>query len=153
MDWYVRAFIRSSVSWLTLGVTLGLAMSFWPRLTVYRTAHVHMLLLGFVAMMIFGFGYHVVPRLAGNRLYRPAWAGAHVWLANAGLAGLSFGLAMRVHGVTAAGWVLATGGALASAGAYAFAVNIALSTRKKRRYPATGAAPVNGRRLPTLGGD
>jgi heme/copper-type cytochrome/quinol oxidase subunit 1 len=153
MDWYVRAFIRSSVSWLTLGVTLGLVMTIWPRLTVYRTAHVHMLLLGFVAMMIFGFGYHVVPRLAGNRLYRPAWAGAHVFLANAGLAGLSLGLALRVHGVPAAGWVLATGGLLASVGAYAFAVNIALSTRKKRTDPAAAAAAVKGRRLPTLAED
>lgn len=149
MDWYVRAFIRSSVSWLTLGVTLGLAMTIWPRLTVYRTAHVHMLLLGFVAMMIFGFGYHVVPRLAGNRLYRPGWAGVHVWLANAGLAGLSLGLALRVHGVTAAAWVLAVGGVLASVGAYAFAVNIALSTRARRRDPVPAAAAE--RRLPTLG--
>lgn len=148
MDWYVRAFIRSSVTWLTLGVTLGLAMSVWPRLTVYRTAHMHMLLLGFISMMIFGFGYHVVPRLAGNRLYRPAWAGVHVWLANAGLAGLSLGLALRIHGITGAGLVLATGGVLASLGAYAFAVNIALSTRAKRNDPAP--APVTGRKLPTL---
>ena len=153
MDWYVRAFIRSSVSWLTLGVTLGLVMTIWPRLTVYRTAHVHMLLLGFVAMMSFGFGYHVVPRLAGNRLYRPAWAGAHVFLANAGLAGLSLGLALRVHGVPGAGWVLAMGGVLASVGAYAFAVNIALSTRKKRTDPAAAAVAVKGRRLPTLAED
>lgn len=148
MDWYVRAFIRSSVTWLTLGVTLGLAMSVWPRLTVYRTAHVHMLLLGFISMMIFGFGYHVVPRLAGNRLYRPSWAGVHVWLANAGLAGLSLGLALRIHGITGAGLVLATGGVLASLGAYAFAANIALSTRAKRKDAAP--APVTGRKLPTL---
>ncbi|HUF66019.1 MAG TPA: hypothetical protein VMM17_08580 [Gemmatimonadaceae bacterium] len=136
------------MSWLTLGVTLGLAMTIWPRLTVYRTAHVHMLLLGFISMMIFGFGYHVVPRLAGNRLYRPAWAGIHVWLANLGLAGLALGLAFRVHGVAAAGWMLATGGALASVGGYAFAVNIALSTRTKRndRGPAGGT----GRKLPTI---
>lgn len=153
MDWYVRAFIRSSVTWLTLGVTLGLAMTIWPRLTVYRTAHVHMLLLGFVAMMIFGFGYHVVPRLAGNRLYWPAWAGAHVWLANAGLAALSLGLALRVHGITAAGWVLAAGGVLASVGAYAFAVNIALSTREKRRDAGAPVGEVKGRRLPTLTSD
>ena len=27
MDWFVKAFIKASVTWLALGVTLGLAMA------------------------------------------------------------------------------------------------------------------------------
>ena len=147
MDWYVRAFIRSSATWLVLGVTLGLAMVFRGEWAIYRVAHMHMLLLGFVSMMIFGFGYHVVPRLAGNRLHSARWAGLHVWLANAGLALLSVGFAMRAHASDAALPILIAGGLSSTAGAYLFATNILLSTRERPRPPA----PVtSARKLPTL---
>lgn len=146
MDWFVRAFIRSSVTWLAAGVTVGLAMVIWPRFTVYRVAHMHMLLMGFVAMMIFGFGYHVAPRLAGNRLFRRSWAGVHVWLANLGLAALVAGLALRVHAVAPAALVLTFGGVIFAIGAYAFAINVLLSTRVVRQQ----APVVTGRTLPTV---
>ncbi|CAN5320793.1 hypothetical protein BH23GEM2_BH23GEM2_01500 [soil metagenome] len=87
----------------------------------------------------------------GYRLYRPSWAAVHVWLANAGLAGLSLGLALRIHGIAGAGLLLAAGGVLASVGAYAFAVNIGLSTRTKSKDPVSAAA--TGRKLPTVGTD
>jgi heme/copper-type cytochrome/quinol oxidase subunit 1 len=148
MEWYTRAFIRSSVTWLALGVTLGLVMTLQPAAAVYRIAHMHMLLLGFVAMMIFGFAYHVVPRLAGNRLARPAWARAHVFVANAGLLALAAGFILRVHAIPAAAWLLPAGGILATAGAYVFAANILLSTRVKRVPAPRPVAP--GRALPTL---
>ena len=54
MDWFVKAFLKSSLVWLTLGVTFGFAMAAHPVWTVHRPAHMHMLLLGFVTMMIFG---------------------------------------------------------------------------------------------------
>jgi heme/copper-type cytochrome/quinol oxidase subunit 1 len=148
MEWYTRAFIRSSVSWLALGVTLGLVMTFQPSTTVYRTAHMHMLLLGFVAMMIFGFAYHVVPRLAGNKLARPGWARAHVVVANGGLLALAAGFLLRAHAIPAASWLLPAGGTLATLGAYMFAANILLSTRAKKAAAERVVAP--SRRLPTL---
>ena len=73
MTWFVKAFLKSSLAWLALGVTFGVAMAAHPVWTVYRLAHVHMLLLGFVAMMIFGVAYHVIPRFAGFPLHRPDW--------------------------------------------------------------------------------
>ena len=44
-------------------------MAVRPAWAVYRPAHVHMLLLGFVTMMIYGVAYHVVPRFAGFPLH------------------------------------------------------------------------------------
>jgi heme/copper-type cytochrome/quinol oxidase subunit 1 len=151
MDWYVRAFIRSSATWLVLGVSLGLAMVLKPEWALYRVAHMHMLLLGFVSMMIFGFGYHVVPRLAGNRLYNSVWAGAHVWLANSGLALLTVGFSLRAHALEVALYVTGAGGILATLGAYLFAANVLLSTREKKRTTAPAARPA--RELPTLAAD
>ena len=52
MDWFVRRFMKSALAWLGLGVTLGVAMAAHPFWTIYRPAHMHMNLLGFVTMMI-----------------------------------------------------------------------------------------------------
>ena len=124
MDWYVRRFLKSSLFWLALGVTLGLVMAFFPRTVIYRPAHQHMNLLGFVAMMIFGVGYHVLPRISGRTLLSPRWAGIHWWLANLGLAGMVTGFMLRPHVGGGAAAALGIGGVLAASGAMSFVVNI-----------------------------
>ncbi len=53
MDWFVNAFLKASLAWLAAGVSLGVAMAVHPAWAIYRAAHLHMNLLGFVAMMIF----------------------------------------------------------------------------------------------------
>jgi cbb3-type cytochrome oxidase subunit 1 len=116
----VRRFLKASLAWLALGVTLGVAMAAHPVWTLYRLAHVHMMLLGFVAMMIFGVAYHVVPAFAGFPLHRPAAAHFHWWLANVGLAAMASGFVLRVHAPTGGTVLLASGGTLSAAGAYLF---------------------------------
>ena len=120
MTWFVKAFLKSSLAWLALGVTLGVAMAARPVWIVYRPAHMHMLLLGFVTMMIFGVAYHVIPRFVGFPLCRPRLAGAHWWIANAGLLLMASGFVARVHLPAAATVVVAVGGALSALGAYLF---------------------------------
>ena len=124
MDWYAKAFIKASVAWLAFAVSLGVAMAFHPPWLVYRPAHLHMALLGFVAMMIFGVAYHVIPRFAGNALRSRALATIHWWLANLGLLGIVVGFFARPHVGTAATGILGVGGISAAAGAYAFAYNL-----------------------------
>jgi cbb3-type cytochrome oxidase subunit 1 len=121
MTWFVKAFLKASLAWLALGVTLGVAMAAHPVWTVYRLAHVHMLLLGFVTMMIFGVAYHVIPHFVGFRLHRPRLAGSHWWIANVGLLLMASGFIARVQLPAVATVVLATGGALSALGAYLFA--------------------------------
>jgi cbb3-type cytochrome oxidase subunit 1 len=120
MTWFAKAFLKSSLAWLALGVTLGVAMAAHPVWTVYRLAHMHMLLLGFVTMMIYGVAYHVIPHFFGFRLHRPRLAGAHWWIANAGLLLMVAGFVARVRWTAAATVVLATGGTLSALGAYLF---------------------------------
>jgi len=121
MDWLVRAFIKSSVSWLALGVVIGIAMGVHPAWTVYRAAHLHTMLLGFVTMMIFGVAYHVIPRFAGHPLHSRRAALAHWWLANAGLALMVAGFIYRANGAPQTGTLLGAGGVLSGIGAYVFA--------------------------------
>jgi cbb3-type cytochrome oxidase subunit 1 len=126
MDWFARAFVRASLVWLVLGVTLGTAMAVHPAWTIYRPAHMHMTLLGFVTMMIFGVGYHVLPRFVGRPLWSRRIAGWHVWVSNVGLAFMCVGFAVRVS-ISAdqrvATAILGAGGALSAIGAYLFAFN------------------------------
>lgn len=98
MEWFVRAFVKASVAWLAAGVTLGVGMAARPAWAVYRPAHVHMVALGFVAMMIYGVAYHVVPRFSGHPLHGRRAAGWHWSAANAGLALVVAGFARRAVG-------------------------------------------------------
>jgi cbb3-type cytochrome oxidase subunit 1 len=140
MEWFVKAFVQSSLAWLGLGVTLGVAMAVHPAWAVYRPAHLHMNLLGFVAMMIQGVAYHVIPRFAGRRLYSNRIAGVHWWLANIGLAGMVAGFVWRTRGWDIGTVILAAGGTLAALGSYLFIYNIWRSL--------ASAAPARNRPLP-----
>jgi len=146
MSWTSRAFLKSSLAWLGVGVTLGAVMATWPSAAAYRTAHFHMNLLGFVAMMIFGVAYHVIPRFVGHPLHRPGLARTHWWVANAGLALLATGFALIPSLGARAVPVQATGGLLSAVGAYLFIYNIwrTLDGRPalRRAHLAAGALPV-----------
>jgi len=127
MDWAAKAFLKASLVWLALGVTLGVGMAVYPPWTVYRAVHEHFNLLGFVTMMIYGVAYHVIPRFTGVPLHNRVLPTVHWWLSNAGLATMAIGLALRVSSVAAtpgAILVLGAGGTCAAVGAYLFVYNL-----------------------------
>lgn len=127
MDWFVRRFVKASLVWLCVGVVIGAAMAVHPAWTVYRAAHLHATLLGFVTMMIYGVAYHVLPRFAGSPLRSPAVAGWHWWIANVGLVAMVAGFILRVSSrvpTAISAPTLAVGGVLSATGAVAFAWNI-----------------------------
>ena len=120
MDWFVRAFLKASLAWLALGVTLGVGMAAHPQWTVYLPAHMHMVLLGFVTMMIFGVAYHVVPRFTGHPLHNRRAAEVHWWLSNVGLTLMVCGFVARVTRPGAGTVILSVGGTMSALGAYIF---------------------------------
>jgi hypothetical protein len=124
MDWFVKAFLKSSLTWLAIGVTFGVSMAVHRPWAMYRTAHLHMNLLGFVTMMISGVAYHVIPRFTGHVLHSRRLAAVHVWLANGGLALLVAGFIMTPHGLRWTPAVLASGALMSAAGLYAFVFNL-----------------------------
>jgi cbb3-type cytochrome oxidase subunit 1 len=155
MDWFAKAFIKSALTWLGLGITVGIVMAIHPPWVVYRTAHFHMNLLGFVAMMIFGVAYHVMPRFTGHPLHSRRLAGVHVVVANAGLALMAGGFAATPHVASPARLLVAAGGILSAVGAYAFIYNLwrtidgPTAARTATQRTATDRADVPAaRRLP-----
>lgn len=144
MDWFVRRFIRASLAWLALGITLGLCMAAHPAWIIYRPAHVHMNLVGFVSMMIFGVAYHVVPRFTGNPLASRTLPGYHWWFSNLGLAGMTTGFVLQPHAGMHGAVFLVAGGVLETIGAYLFVYNVWRTTGV--RMPV--APPASRRPLP-----
>jgi cbb3-type cytochrome oxidase subunit 1 len=90
MDKYAKAFVKSSLIYLGIGTIMGILMVLFPdqRFTLSRV-HTHINLLGFVAMMIYGVGYHILPRFMGRPVYSASLGSVQVWLANVTLIGLS----------------------------------------------------------------
>ena len=146
VDWAPRTFVKAGLLWLGGGVTLGLAMAIVPAWVVYRPAHVHMNLLGFVAMTIFGVGYQILPRMMGYGLFSPRLAVAHWWLANVGLFFMVAGFFLRPSEPSSGAAILISGGVLQSAGAYFFAFNLFRSMQQpggaRTRGPQSWPLPV-----------
>jgi cytochrome c oxidase cbb3-type subunit 1 len=124
---FVRNFIRASLVWLGTGVLLGLWQVVSPAALVYRPAHMHANLLGFVSMMIFGVAYHVLPRFAGTPLRSRGVARVHFWMANTGLALMVGGWLGRVTWPEPGGIALMMGAIASAAGAFLFIGNIWLT--------------------------
>lgn len=141
MEAYVSRFLRAALLWLVIGTALGAAMAIQPRWVVYRPAHLHALLLGFVMMMIAGVGYHVIPRFSMTALHSPRLARIHLLIANAGLLLMVCGFVGRPHEHTWAPGVLAAGGVLSLIGAWLFAWN--LWATLDRAVPLPALAPRN----------
>jgi cytochrome c oxidase cbb3-type subunit 1 len=136
---FVKNFIRSSLVWLGTGVLLGLWLVVAPvQAVMYRPAHLHANLLGFVSMMIFGVAYHVIPRFIGAPLWSRSAAGLHLWLANAGLALMIAGWMIRPARYTTGSGVLIAGAFLSAVGTFLFITNIwrTLAPNAHRRQPA-----------------
>ncbi len=86
-------FAWASLVYLLIGSTMGFVMVL-SSLPI-TPSHAHVLLIGFVSMMIFGVGYHLLPVFAGTDLYSLRLAEIQFWLQNIGLIGLAFTMPYR----------------------------------------------------------
>ena len=90
MDKHVILFIRTSLITFLVGSVLGMVMAIGPSYVSYFLgAHVHLSLLGFMAMMIYGVGYHVLPRFSGTTIHSRRLMVVHYYLGTATLAAMA----------------------------------------------------------------
>lgn len=87
MDRFVKGFIVMSIVYLGISTALGVFM-LWSGNPGLRFVHSHLNMLGWVSMMIYGVGYHILPRFMGRPLYSNRIGEAHFYLANVSLIGL-----------------------------------------------------------------
>ncbi|MBI4361801.1 MAG: hypothetical protein HY558_01365, partial [Euryarchaeota archaeon] len=85
-------FVGSSALYLMAWLLAALAGEFIPGLIPWR-AQLHLALLGFIGMMIFGMSYLFIPTFSGRMLARTDLALAHLLMAHLGVAGGTLALA------------------------------------------------------------
>ncbi len=88
MDRFVKRFIITSIIYLGIASIIGVLMLSNTAFLSLRFIHSHLMLLGWVSMMIFGVGYHILPRFSGKPLKSVRIGEIQYWLANIGLIGM-----------------------------------------------------------------
>jgi heme/copper-type cytochrome/quinol oxidase subunit 1 len=139
----VRWYVKTSFVFLTLGLLLGgwiivgefVLGTYPPRLLV--TAHVHLLLVGFMLMIVMGVATWMFPRPSReDTRYRPELAEAVYWVMALSTAlRAAAELLLAYTGALALGWLIAAGGLGQVAGALLFVGNM---WSRVRMPPAAG---------------
>jgi hypothetical protein len=126
MDKIVVWYLRMSLVYFVAGAALGFAMLIWHETASYTPVHAHLNLLGFMSMMIYGVGYHILPKFSGANIYSPAIMNVQFWLANAGLIGMALSWPLEVRGSmpSLSGYVLTFSAAISLVAVILFTVNI-----------------------------
>lgn len=121
--WY----LRMSVVYFVAGAFIGFVMILNPGDSgYYVSAHAHLNLLGFMSMMIYGVGYHILPRFSGQHIYSPKLMHIQFWAANAGVIGMAIGWPLHARGGASglAGALLFISALLSVVSVILFAVNM-----------------------------
>lgn len=133
MDIFVVRFIKVAFVYLFLGSILGVLFLYNSNLLDLNFVHTHFNLLGFVSMMIFGIGYHVLPRFRGKELYSKPMANIQFWTANIGLAGMAIFYTLSVYnGARIVEYLLILFGVVMVASILLFIINM-LATFKEEK--------------------
>jgi hypothetical protein len=137
---YSTAFIWASLTYFSIGIVLGVAMAIFPTLLgTLRTIHVHLNLLGWVSMFMFGVAYHVLPRFSGRPLHSARLADLHVVVANVGLIGMAASFA-----IWGTGPILGLFGTIEAIGGFLFVYNIG-RTIAPVTFPRSSELPLRPR--------
>ncbi|MCC6503400.1 MAG: hypothetical protein IT362_09725 [Deltaproteobacteria bacterium] len=91
-------FIRFAIIYFLVSILLGIHMSMSGAVYPWMPIHAHFNLLGWMSMMIYGVGYHILPRFSGKPLFSDALATAQLWLSNIGLVGMAAGWWVKSSG-------------------------------------------------------
>jgi cytochrome c oxidase cbb3-type subunit 1 len=85
MENFVRRFIIMSIVYLGVSSLVGIAMLGSERAMALKFVHSHLNMLGWVSMMIYGVGYHILPKFMGRQMYSRKLGEMQFWIANVGL--------------------------------------------------------------------
>lgn len=97
MDRFVKNFIIMSIFYLSVSTIFGIVMIGSDMLMTLKFVHSHLMLIGWVSFMIYGVGYHILPRFAGRAVKSTAVGEAQFWVANIGLLGMVIFYTMNIY--------------------------------------------------------
>jgi len=139
----IRRYIKTSFAFLITGVILGTYVSVSQYVLgvhparLFITAHVHLLLVGFMLMIVMGVATWMFPRPARDDLrYRPELAEAVYWLMTVATVIRALGEMLAAHtGSTVLRAMIALGGVGQAAGVLLFVVNMWTRVRMPAAAP------------------
>lgn len=88
MSKYMKAFVFAALFYLGLAAIFGILNGVTDIGYIGLFAHSHFNLLGFMAMIVFGIGYFILPRFNGTELRFENWVPVHFYLGNISLLGM-----------------------------------------------------------------
>jgi len=137
MDIFVVRFLKVSLIYLLLGSILGVLFLYNSNFLDLKFVHTHFNLLGFVSMMIFGVGYHVLPRFRGKELYSKPMANIQFWTANTGLVGMAIFYTISVYNsARIAEYLLILFGVVMVVSILLFVINLLATFREEKQEGA-----------------
>lgn len=123
-------FIKSSLIYFAIAVLVGLDITFMPgHLGSMMPVHAHLMLLGWITMMIYGVAYHILPRFSASPLYSDKMANVQFYLAHIGLIGMAVSFAMRSY-VDAGGMLLIVFSIIEAISIFLFVFNMLMTLPK-----------------------
>ncbi len=139
---YMKRFVYASLSYLGLAAVFGILDGTLNLGYFASYAHTHFSLLGFMAMIVFGIGYFILPRFNGTDLRFESWVPVHFWLANISLIGMVVfrGLAVET-GSSAYQLLFIVSASLQVVSIFMFIVNIWVSLTPRRVPAIANASP------------
>jgi len=115
--------VKAAFLALALGILLGAAFALDRALGArLRPLHAELNLWGWATLLIYGVGYHMLPRFCGRPLRRARLAALQSWLAIGGVAAASAGWLLSLSTPLAGRLLMAGGGAAQLAAALIFAL-------------------------------
>ncbi len=140
MEKHMRWFIMAALFYLLVGTVLGLGMWFSSAIYFLKFVHVHLMLLGFMAMMIYGVGYFIIPRFNAAVLKWPRAVVPHFWIANIALWGMVTAYSLEVtYDRTPFNVLFVVFSSMQAFGIFMFVFNLILTIAGKKE--AAEAAP------------
>jgi cbb3-type cytochrome oxidase subunit 1 len=97
MDKFVKGFIVMSIVYLGIAAIMGIFMLGNQNVMALKFVHSHLNMLGWVSMMIYGVGYHILPRFMGRALYSNKIGEIQFYLANASLVSMLLFYTLNVY--------------------------------------------------------
>ena len=97
MDTFVRRFIIMSIVYLGISSLVGIAMLGSEKAMALKFVHSHLNMLGWVSMMIYGVGYHILPKFMGRAMHSKALGEIQFWMANIGLVAMLLFYTVNVY--------------------------------------------------------
>jgi cytochrome c oxidase cbb3-type subunit 1 len=139
MDRFVKGFIIMSIVYLGISTLLGVFMLGNQELLALKFVHSHLNMLGWVSMMIFGVGYHILPRFMGRPLYSNRIGEAQFYLGNLSLIGMLLFYILNFYQPDSAFRMLTVAfGAVQAATLFLFFYNMLMTLLTKPEQPQQG---------------